>query len=93
MKTVQAILDRSKDRFESGVVVESDLLSAQVQLAMRKHELIRAQDALALARAYLSTSVGISQNVFDPAEALAERNLPATTLEEAEKKAMEPHPE
>ena len=25
MKTAQAILDRSKDRFESGVVVESDL--------------------------------------------------------------------
>ena len=60
MKTAQAILDRSKDRFESGVVVESDLLSAQVRLATRKQELIRAQNDLALARAQLSTSIGMS---------------------------------
>ena len=94
MKTAQAILDRSKDRFESGVVVESDLLSAQVRLATRKQELIRAQNNLALARAQLSTSMGVSaENEFDPAEALAERNLPAATLEEAEKKAMEMRPD
>ena len=42
IKTAQAILDRSKDRFESGVVVESDFLSAQVRMAARKQELIRA---------------------------------------------------
>lgn len=59
---------------------------------MRKHELIRAQNALALARAHLSTPVGISQNVFDPAEAVAERNLLATSLI-AEKKAMELRPD
>ncbi len=94
MTTAQAILDRSKDRFESGVVVESDLLSAQVRLATRKLELIRAQNNLALARAQLSTSIGIStENDFDPAEALAEQNLPATTLEEAEKKAVELRPD
>jgi outer membrane protein TolC len=94
LKTAQAILDRSKDRFESGVVVESDLLSARVRLATRKQELIRAQNNLALARAQLSTSIGIStENDFDPAEVLAERNLPATTLEEAEKKAMEMRPD
>lgn len=94
MKTAQAIRDRSKDRFESGVVVESDYLSAQVRLATRKQELIRAQNNLALARAQLSTSMGVSaENEFDPAEALAERNLPAATLEEAEKKAMEMRPD
>jgi outer membrane protein len=94
MKTAQAILDRSKDRFESGVVVESDLLSAQVRLATRKQELIRAQNGLALARAQLSTALGISsENEFDPAEALVERNLPATTLEEAEKKTVELRPD
>jgi outer membrane protein len=94
MKTAQAILERSKDRFESGVVVESDLLSAQVRLAMRKQELIRAQNNLALARAQLSTSMAISmENEFDPAETLKERNLPVTTLEEAEKKAVELRPD
>jgi outer membrane protein len=94
MKTAQAILDRSKDRLESGVVVESDLLSARVRLATRKQELIRAQNNLALARAQLSTSMGVTtENEFDPAEALAERNLPATTLEEAEKKAVDMRPD
>jgi outer membrane protein len=94
MKTAQAIQNRSKDRFESGVIVESDLLSAQVRLATRKQEFIRAQNNLALARAQLGTSLGIAtENEFDPAEALAERNLPTTTLEEAEKKAVELRPD
>ena len=38
--------------------------------------------------------MGLStENEFDPAEALAERNLPATSLEEAEKKAVELRPD
>jgi outer membrane protein TolC len=94
MKTAQAIQNRSKDRFESGVVVESDLLSAQVRVAIRKQEFIRAQNNLALARAQLGTSIGIStENDFEPGEALEERNLPAMTLEEAEKKAVELRPD
>lgn len=94
MKTAEAILDRSKNRFESGVVVESDLLSAQVRLATRKQELISAQNNLALARAQLSTSMGISmENEFDPADTLAERNLPAIPLEEVEKQALEMRPD
>ncbi|MGB7023873.1 MAG: TolC family protein, partial [Candidatus Acidiferrales bacterium] len=73
MKTAQAILDDSKNRFESGVVVESDSLSAQVRTAARQQELIRAQDDLALARAQLSTSMGVSsEREFDPIEALTE---------------------
>ena len=81
MKTAQAILDRSKDRFESGVVVESDYLSAQVRLATRKQEMIRAQNNLALARAQLSTSMGISaETEFDPAEALARKASPRRRL-------------
>jgi len=94
MKTAQAILDRSKDRFEAGVVVESDYLSAQVRLAARKKELIRVQNNLALARVQLSTAMGLSTvNVFDPADTLAERNLPATSLEEVEKHAVEMRPD
>ncbi len=74
VKTAQSVLDRSKDRFESGVVVESDYLSAQVRMAARKQELIRAQDNLALAKAQLSTAMGIStEDAFDTSEALAEK--------------------
>ncbi len=94
MKTAQAILDRSRDRFESGVVVESDYLSAQVRLATRKQELIRVQNNLALAQAQLSTAMGLStESAFDPAEALAERNLPVISLVEVEKRAVEIRPD
>jgi outer membrane protein len=94
MRTAQAILDRSKNRFESGVVVESDYLSAQVRLATRKQELIRAQNNLALARAQLSTTMGVSTEAeFDPTDTLAERSLPATSLEEAEKQAITMRPD
>ena len=94
LKTAQAILDRSKDRFESGMAVESDSLSAQVRLAARKQELIAAQNNLALARAELSTAMGVpAESDFDPAEALAEKNLPPITLEDAEKRAIEMRPD
>jgi outer membrane protein len=94
MKTAQAILDRSKNRFESGVVVESDYLSAQVRLATRKQDLIRAQNNLALARAQLSATMGVlAQAEFDPTDTLAERSLPATSLEEAEKQAITMRPD
>ncbi len=59
LKTARAILDRSKDRLESGVVVESDTLSARVRLAARKQELIRAQNNLMLAHAQLITAIDV----------------------------------
>lgn len=94
VKTAQAILDRSKTRFESGVVVESDLLSAQVRLAARKQELIRAQNNLSLARAGLGRAMGISTDrQIEPMEALAERSLPQKSLEELEKQALEKRPD
>jgi len=94
MKTAEAILDRSNNRVESGVVVESDSLSAQVRLATRKQELIRAHNNLALARAQLSISMGApAENDFDPADVLTERSLPAISLGEAEKQAVELRPD
>lgn len=94
LKTSQAILDLTKNRYESGVVVQSDYLSAQVRLAMRKAELIRAQDDVALARAQLSTAMGVSTaDEFTPAEALAEKSLPALSLDDLEKQALEKRPD
>lgn len=94
MTTAQAILDRSRNRFETGVVVQSDYLSAQVRLATRKQELIRAQNNLALARAQLSVATGASTgSEADAADTLAERTLPAQALGDAEKRAMEMRPD
>ncbi len=93
-KTAQAILERSKNRVESGVVVESDSLSAQVRVGSRKQELIRAQNNLAMARAQLSAAMGLStQSDFEPSDALAERALPSAALEELEKQAIEMRPD
>ena len=94
LKTAQAIEARSQDRVESGVAVESDALSGQVRLAARQQDLIGARNNLEFARAQLSTSMGLpAGNGFDPAEALAEKNLPAVSLEDMEKKAMESRPD
>jgi outer membrane protein len=94
LKTAQAILDRSKDRFDSGVAVESDYLSAQVRMAARNQELIRAQNDLAFARAQLNSAMGVpAGNDFEPAEDLAEKILPVTSLEDAEKRAVEMRPD
>ncbi len=94
MKTAEAILGRSKNRVESGVVVESDALSAQVRVAARKQEWIRAQNNVSMARAQLSAAMGLStQNDFEPSDALTEKTLPATPLDELEKQAVEKRPD
>jgi outer membrane protein len=92
--TAQAILDRSRARFESGLSVESDLLSAQVRMASRQQELIRARNAVDLDRAQLDMAIGLPfGSVQEPAEALAERTLPAVPLGEFEKQAIEKRPD
>jgi outer membrane protein TolC len=93
-KTSQSIMDRSQARFDSGLVVESDLLTAKVRMAGRQQELIRARNNLDLARAQLSTAMGVPVNsVFQPADALAERALPVPVLEEVEKQALTLRPD
>jgi outer membrane protein len=94
LRTAQAILDRAKDRYESGIVVQSDYLSAQVRFATRKQELIAAQDNLSVARAQLSAAMGVPiSDEFDPTEALDEKQLPAPSLNDLEKQAMERRPD
>ncbi len=94
VQTAQAVLERSKNRFENGLVVESDLLSAKVRWASRQEELIRARNDLAMALAQLNTVMGISTKTeYEPADVLAERNLPAMSLEELEKHAVEMRPD
>ena len=94
LKTAQSITDRSQTRFESGLVVESDLLSAKVRLASRQQELIRATDNASFAQAELNTALGTAfDSLYSPAEALAERDLPMPDLTEAEKNALQLRPD
>ena len=94
VKTAQAITERNQARFNSGLVVESDLLTAKVRLAARQQELIQARNNLELARAQLNTEMGVQvESSFLLAEALAERTLPVPVLLEIEKQALTNRPD
>jgi len=94
LKTAQAILAQTQNRYESGIVVKSDLLSAEVRLAMRQQEVIAAQNNLRFAQARLSTSMGLPAEMhFHLAETLAEKPLPSIVLEKAEKQALASRPD
>jgi outer membrane protein TolC len=94
MRTSQSILERSEARFNSGLVVESDLLTAKVRMAARQQELIRARNDLDLAQAQFSTALGVpADSLFQPAEALAEPTLPVPVLQEIEKQALMNRPD
>jgi outer membrane protein len=93
-KTAKSIMDRSQARFDSGLVVESDLLTAKVRLASREQELIRAKNNLELARAQLNTAMGVPADaLYQPADPLAERGLAAPSLADVEQKALTSRPD
>ncbi|MGA7770389.1 MAG: TolC family protein [Candidatus Sulfotelmatobacter sp.] len=93
-KTAKSIMDRGQARFDSGLVVESDLLTAKVRLASREQELIRAKNNLELARAQLNTAMGVPADaLYQPADPLAERGLAAPSLADVEQKALTSRPD
>ncbi|MFZ0137064.1 MAG: TolC family protein [Candidatus Sulfotelmatobacter sp.] len=92
--TAQSIMDSSQARFDSGLTVESDLLTAKVRRAARQQEVIRARNTVEVARAQLNTAMGMPlDSPFQIAEALAERPLPAPVLGEVEKQAPANRPD
>ena len=93
-KTSQAIFERSQARYEAGMAVESDMLSAQVDNAARQQELIRTRNGVQLARASLNHEMGVSLDAeYQPAEVLAERVLPTASPSDLEKRALEHRPD
>jgi len=93
-KTAKSIIDRSQNRFDAGLVVESDLLSAKVRLAGREQELIRARNNLELARAQLNTAMGVAADVqYQAEDSQAEKSLPAAKLAELEQQALTTRPD
>ena len=94
VKTAQSTEDFSRARVESGMAVDSDLLSAQVATAARKQELISALHALALARSQLALTVGMSSDArYEPQESLIERTYPTAAVGELESHALETRPD
>ena len=94
VKTVEAIEHDSRARVESGLAVDSDLLSAQVQASARQQELIERRNQLALAQTRLALAMGAAADVeYQPKEALEERTLPPVDVNQLEKTALEKRPD
>src|SRR5260370_37142810 len=87
-------MDRSQVRFDSGLVVESDLLTANVRMAARQQEVIRARNTLEVAGAQLNTALGMPvESPFELTEGLAERMLPIPTVQDVERQALTNRPD
>ncbi len=94
VKTAEAIEQQSRARVESGMAVDSDLLSAQVLASSRKQELIARQNDLLLARTRLALAMGMPADAtYEPKEALEERTFPPADVNQLEKTAMERRPD
>jgi outer membrane protein len=94
VKTAQSIFDSSKARQESGLALESDLLSAQVRFSARQQELVRARNNLALAKTQLNIVLGLPSGTSQElSEVGAEQNLPLPAVDDAEKTAITQRPD
>ena len=93
-KTAHPIMERSQARFDSGLTVESDLLTAKVRVAARQQELIRDRNTLEEARAELNTAMGMPlDSLFQLTDVLAERTLPIPTVQDVERQALTNRPD
>ena len=90
----EAEVKRSRDMFETGLVVHSDLLAAEVQLAEFRQQQIQAEGDLIIAQAALNTTLGLAvdapQNV---AGELLEKGFNTVSREESVRIAMKHRPE
>jgi outer membrane protein TolC len=94
VKTAEATETSSRARVDSGLAVQSDLLSAQVATASRKQELIQAQNGLALAQTQLALALGMpSDTLYEPQQNLQDRGLPSAKVQELETQALDKRPD
>jgi hypothetical protein len=87
-------VERSQARFDSGLTVESDLLTAKVRMAARLQEEIRARNTLEVARAQLNTAMGVPlDSPFQLTGGLAERTFSIPAVQDIEKQALTNRPD
>ena len=93
-KTANSIMNRSQARFDGGLTVESDLLTAKVRIASRQQEVIRARNTVEVARAQLNTAMGMPlDSPFQLSEGLVERTLSIPAMQDVEKQALTNRPD
>ncbi len=79
-ETAAALLSSVDDRVKAGLAVESDRMSAQVNVAARKQELIAAQGGLELAWAQLSLAMGAPELQSTQLKPIEPHQFPQTDL-------------
>ena len=82
-RTAAAETTAIRDRLQQGLVVESDLLSAEVHLAQLRQQEIDAEGDVAIAQAALATAIGRSIDSEISVDPLREQELTAPQLSEA----------
>ncbi len=80
-ETAAALLASVDDRVKAGLAVESDRMSAQVNVASRKQELIAAQGDVEIAWAELRAAVGVPELQATALKPIEPHAFPDSTLE------------
>ena len=89
-----ADLKRIRDKFETGFVVRSDLLAAEVQVSEFRQQKIQATGELAIAQAALNTALGLPVNSpHTITDQLSERLFNIETPDELNRQALQNRPE
>ena len=94
LRLAEADVSRSRDRFDAGLVVQSDLLAAEVQLAEFRQQQIQSEGDLTIAQAALNTALGLAVDTPQKvAGELVEKGFNTVSQEESIRLAMEHRPE
>lgn len=94
VRTAEADVKRARDIFESGLVVQSDLLAAEVQLSEFRQQQIQAKGDLVTAMAALNTAMGLPvDSPQQPLGQLVERAFLTQTVETLSEQALQDRPD
>jgi len=92
-ETAAALLSSVDDRVKAGLAVESDRMSAQVNVAARKQELIAAQGDLELAWAQLRVAMGAPDLPETKLQPIEPHDFPQTALDQELATAVKTRPD
>lgn len=94
VKSSAAEVKRIRDRFESGLIVQSDLLAVQVQQAEFEQQRIQAEGDIITARAVLNAAMGAAVDTpRDVSSQLSDRAFVVESQPEAIRLALERRPD
>ena len=94
VKTAEADVKRARDLFETGLVVHSDLLAAEVQLSEFRQQKIQMEGELAIAVAALNSAMGLPvQTPHRVSGELVDRQFPLDEVDMLISQGLQNRPE